>query len=93
MMTQELVWILRFDAVEGKCFVGEVFQIMGHDHVAEAYNCGRQHTTVVGFGQGKGSNQILVPYNQTVTRASVIHHKHTDLCSCPSHFSASVCCE
>jgi hypothetical protein len=71
MMTQELVWMLRFDAVEGKCFVGEDIQIMCHDHVAAAYNCGGQHMTVVGVGQGKGSNQLLVPYNQTVTRASV----------------------
>ncbi len=60
MIYQELVGMLRFDAVGCERAVRKVFKIVGDDNIAAAHDGGGQDVTVVGIGQRERGNERLI---------------------------------
>jgi hypothetical protein len=71
MIYQELVGMLRFDAVGCERAVRKVFKIVGDDNIAAAHDGCGQDVTVVGIGQRERGNERLIARDKTVAHARV----------------------
>src|SRR5579885_3042247 len=65
-VNQEVIRMPCLDVESGQRGCGKVREVAGDDHLGPGPYGGRKHMAVVGIGQRKGSDQVLVAGNQAI---------------------------
>jgi hypothetical protein len=74
-MPDELIRVLRFNAIGTKDFRGKVLEVEGHDYMHTADNGCGHYVTVIRIGQALNRwNEGLVPIYQRITHV-VVHQR------------------
>jgi len=70
-MGDEFVRMLSVDAVRRERCVGEVVEIVSHDHISTGPDGGGQHVAVIRIGQAERRDQVLVSADKAVPHMGV----------------------
>ena len=71
MGRQEIVGMLRFDAIRFERSLWKIVQVLRDNHIATSHNRCRQHMAIIGIREFKTGNQRFIPCDEGIPDSSI----------------------